>query len=169
VPRRQRARISRGHPVIEHGCDQKNNSGSDGDVVQSIERAAYDRSRQMAGWKKSGRKGGGSEYECEKDQSAQPDHERQQHEEPEKWHERNYRGDSGNLHRIVIPSGARDLHLAANCRSLALLGMTIRRVFCELSASAQSFDRSKQFIHSPNQRCHLLRCARLFTLILPHP
>jgi len=33
---------------------------------------------------------------------------------------------AGNfLHEVVIPSGARDLHFAADSRSLATLGMTI--------------------------------------------
>src|ERR1700732_934664 len=32
-----------------------------------------------------------------------------------------------------------------------------------------SFKCAERLIHRPNQRCHLLRCAELFTLIIPHP
>src|ERR1019366_8167998 len=35
-------------------------------------------------------------------------------------------------------------------------------------ASAVKFRSIRPLIHSPNQRCHLLPCAQLFTLILPH-
>src|ERR1039457_6196549 len=104
MPRRQRPRISRGHPAVDHGRNQKNNSGNDGHVVQQIERAAYDGSGHVAGREKSAQKSDGSFDECKKDQSAEPDHERQQHEKTQKRHEWNYSCAIEHFSRIVIPA-----------------------------------------------------------------
>ena len=81
---REHVRRPVGDAAVEQGTSQKDDPGDDGDPVQLAERASNDVSGEMRVGQNLKRRG--REHECEEDQTADPDDEREQHQEAKEGH-----------------------------------------------------------------------------------